>query len=74
MATLPIGKGVTVFDGATGTVIQSMGLRPGLCPDIWCLEAPLAVAEVHRRYVEAGAQVVETKHLRSDVLRLAISA
>lgn len=71
MATLPIGKGVTVFDGATGTVIQSMGLRPGLCPDIWCLEAPLAVAEVHRRYVEAGAQVVETNTFGATSLRLA---
>lgn len=71
MARLPLGKGVTVFDGATGTVIQSMGLRPGHCPDVWCLEQPSAVAEVHRRYVEAGAQIVETNTFGANPLRLA---
>ncbi|MGE5580677.1 MAG: homocysteine S-methyltransferase family protein [Bacillota bacterium] len=70
MARLPIGKGVTVFDGATGTVIQSMGLRPGYCPDVWCLEEPSAVAEVHRRYAEAGAQIVETNTFGANPLRL----
>ena len=70
MATLDIGRGVLVFDGATGTMIQSMGLSAGYCPDAWCLEKPEAVAEVHRRYVEAGAHVIETNTFGATPIRL----
>ncbi len=65
-----LGRGVVVFDGAMGTVLQSMGLPAGYPPDAWCLERPEAVAEVHRRYVEAGAQVVETNTFGATPLRL----
>jgi 5-methyltetrahydrofolate--homocysteine methyltransferase len=72
MRTLDIlGKGIVVFDGAMGTMLQTMGLPAGYTPDAWCLEQPEAVAEVHRRYVEAGAQVVETNTFGATPLRLA---
>jgi 5-methyltetrahydrofolate--homocysteine methyltransferase len=66
-----LGKGVLVFDGAMGTALQSMGLPPGLCPEAWCLEKPAMVAEVHRRYVEAGARAVETNTFGATPARLA---
>ncbi|MGE5673000.1 MAG: homocysteine S-methyltransferase family protein, partial [Mycobacterium leprae] len=66
-----LGKEVLVFDGATGTMLQSQGLPPGYCPDAWCLERPDAVAWVHRQYVAAGAQIVETNTFGATPVRLA---
>jgi 5-methyltetrahydrofolate--homocysteine methyltransferase len=61
---------VLVFDGATGTMLQARGLPPGYCPDLWCLERPDAVAWVHRQYIEAGAQVIETNTFGATPVRL----
>ena len=63
--------GVVVFDGAMGTMLQSMGLPPRMCPDVWCLHKPDAVAEVHRGYVDAGAQAIETNTFGANPVRLA---
>jgi len=61
---------VLVFDGATGTMLQGLGLPAGHCPDAWCLEEPAMVASVHERYVEAGAQIVETNTFGATPVRL----
>ncbi|MFZ5828051.1 MAG: homocysteine S-methyltransferase family protein [Bacillota bacterium] len=66
-----LGKGVLVFDGAMGTMLQSRGLPPGYCPDLWNLERPEEVVAVHRAYVEAGAQILETNTFGSTPIRLA---
>lgn len=49
-----------LFDGATGTEYQRRGLPVGAAPEIWVMENPDAVKDVHRTYVAAGAQVIET--------------
>ncbi|HYF91797.1 MAG TPA: homocysteine S-methyltransferase family protein [Symbiobacteriaceae bacterium] len=61
---------IYVFDGAMGTLLQSRGLPPGYCPDLWCLERPDDVAWVHRQYVEAGAQIIETNTFGATPIRL----
>jgi hypothetical protein len=53
-------KQVLILDGATGTELQKKGLPSGVCPEIWCLENPALLADVHVSYVSAGAQVVYT--------------
>lgn len=65
-----LGKAVLVFDGAMGTMLQNRGLPPGYCPDLWNLERPDLVTAVHREYVEAGAQVIETNTFGSTPIRL----
>jgi len=65
-----LGKQVLVCDGAMGTLLQSKGLPPGYCPDLWCLERPDVVAWVHREYVAAGAQIVETNTFGATPVRL----
>jgi len=56
-----LGRGeVLIVDGAMGTLLQAAGLCPGECPELWCLEHPDAVREIHRNYREAGSDVVET--------------
>jgi 5-methyltetrahydrofolate--homocysteine methyltransferase len=53
-------KQVLILDGATGTELQKKGLPSGVCPEIWCLENPALLSDVHASYVQAGAQVVYT--------------
>jgi 5-methyltetrahydrofolate--homocysteine methyltransferase len=47
-------------DGAMGTQLQQAGLEPGGCGDLWNLERPTQVQEIHRSYVDAGAQLITT--------------
>jgi len=55
-----LNKQVVILDGATGTELQKKGLPAGVCPEIWCLENPKVIQEVHASYQKAGAQVVYT--------------
>jgi 5-methyltetrahydrofolate--homocysteine methyltransferase len=50
---------VLVCDGAMGTLLQEKGLQAGECPELWCLERPDDVRDVHRSYREAGSDIVE---------------
>ena len=47
-----------VLDGAMGTRLQSLGLKPGEIPELWNLSRPKDVKSVHESYLEAGADVV----------------
>ncbi|OGQ02660.1 MAG: 5-methyltetrahydrofolate--homocysteine methyltransferase [Deltaproteobacteria bacterium RBG_19FT_COMBO_58_16] len=49
-----------MFDGATGTMLQRLGLKPGGCPDELILKDPAMVSKVHSAYIEAGADVITT--------------
>jgi len=55
-----LNKRVMILDGATGTELQKKGLPAGVCPEIWCLENPTVIQDVHASYQKAGAQVVYT--------------
>ena len=46
-------------DGAMGTFLQAKGLQPGSCPELWCVERPNDVRDIHRRYRRAGSDIVE---------------
>ena len=51
---------VVVFDGAMGTMLYARGVFINQCYDELCLRAPELVRDVHRAYVKAGAEVLET--------------
>jgi 5-methyltetrahydrofolate--homocysteine methyltransferase len=53
-------KGVVIADGATGTSLQAAGLPAGTPPELWNLERPEVIRELHRSYIEAGAQLILT--------------
>lgn len=55
-----LGKKLLIFDGATGTVLQSMGLRPGEPSDAWNLSRPDDVYSLHRSYISAGSDIIKT--------------
>ena len=70
LARVLAGEEFLLFDGAMGTMLQGVGLKPGELPDLLCLTDPDAVTAVHRAYVEAGSQVVTTNTFGSNRLKL----
>ena len=67
--TLKTGK-ILVSDGAWGTMLHKMGLKPGECPELWCADRFESVAEIARLYAEAGADMVQTNSLGSSRIKL----
>lgn len=51
---------VLVSDGAWGTFLQQMGMKPGESPESWNLEHPEKVLKIAQSYIDAGADMVET--------------
>jgi len=49
-----------LFDGAMGTMIYERGVFINTCYDELCLSNPKLISQIHREYVEAGADVIET--------------
>ena len=47
-----------LLDGAMGTQLQNLGLRPGETPELWNLARPDDVRAVHEAYFAAGADAV----------------
>jgi 5-methyltetrahydrofolate--homocysteine methyltransferase len=54
------GGKILFSDGAWGTFLQNKGLKPGECPELWCVERPDDVFDVAQSYVDAGADMIET--------------
>ncbi len=51
-------KEFLLFDGAMGTMLQARGLKAGAFPELYNLTHPEIVSEIHKAYVQAGADVV----------------
>ncbi len=79
-------KKILVLDGAMGTMIQRYGLQetdfrnerfadiPGLMKgnnDILCLTRPDVIEDIHRKYLEAGADIISTNTFSSQRISMA---
>jgi 5-methyltetrahydrofolate--homocysteine methyltransferase len=62
---------MVLADGAMGTILQSAGLQPGGCSEIWNLQRPQEIASVMRSYLEAGAQILQTNTFGASPQKLA---
>lgn len=77
---------VLVLDGAMGTMIQKYNLKeedfrgemfrdhPGLLKgnnDLLCLTRPDVIADIHRKYLDAGADIIETNTFSSTRVSMA---
>ncbi len=60
-----------VFDGATGTMLQRFGMKPGGCPDELILTDPDMVGRVHEAYIKAGCDVITTNTFGANRVKLA---
>jgi len=65
-----IDSRVLVCDGAMGTMLYSKGIFLNLCFDELNLAQADLVAEVHREYVRAGADVIETNTFGANRFKL----
>lgn len=54
------GTGVLLLDGGMGTELIAMGLEQGQAPEWWVIEHPERLERVHRAYVEAGSDIIQT--------------
>lgn len=79
-------KRILILDGGMGTMIQRYGLQeedfrgeqfrtiPGQMKgnnDILCLTRPDIVSDIHRKYLEAGADIIETNTFSSNAISMA---
>ncbi len=60
-----------MFDGAIGSLLQRRGLEAGACPEAFTLTHPEVLLEIHRAYVAAGSDIIQTNTFGGNVLRLA---
>jgi homocysteine S-methyltransferase len=61
---------IVLFDGAMGTMLYGKGVFINQCFDELSLRAPDLVSEVHKAYVKAGAQVIETNSFGANRIKL----
>lgn len=61
---------VLVADGAMGTVIHSKGIALGSSFDEVNVSQPGVVEEIHREYLNAGADIIETNTFGANRLKL----
>lgn len=57
-------------DGAMGTMLHQTGMRLGGCFDALNLTDPGMVAKIHRQYIEAGSQIIETNTFSANPFKL----
>ncbi|MCX6309695.1 MAG: homocysteine S-methyltransferase family protein [Bacteroidia bacterium] len=67
---ISLGK-ILVSDGAWGTFLQSKGLQPGTCPELWNIDHFEEVASIAASYVAAGSDMVETNSFGANLFKLA---
>lgn len=49
---------IIVADGAMGSRLMAAGMPTGMASELWNVENPAAVRDVHRSYIEAGSQII----------------
>jgi 5-methyltetrahydrofolate--homocysteine methyltransferase len=65
-----IKRRVLVMDGAMGTMLQSMGMKPGGCPEELNLSKPELIQKIHRMYIKAGAMILDTNTFGANRIKL----
>ncbi|NMA02158.1 MAG: dihydropteroate synthase [Clostridia bacterium] len=59
-----------VFDGGMGTLLQTQGLSAGELPESYNLLHPEIIENIHREYIEAGAQIITTNTFGANRYKL----
>ncbi len=77
---------ILILDGAMGTMVQRLGVHEAAyrgerfadhphdlrgCHDVLSITQPEAIASIHRQYLEAGADIIETNTFSSNAVSMA---
>jgi homocysteine S-methyltransferase len=66
-----LAEGPLVADGAMGTMLYARGVSLDQCLEAANLDRPELVLGIHRAYVEAGAELLETNTFGATAIKLA---
>ena len=56
-------------DGGTGSLLQAQGLEAGELPETWNIKRPEVLREVHRSYLRAGCDIINTNTFGANRLK-----
>ncbi|BCZ47526.1 5-methyltetrahydrofolate--homocysteine methyltransferase [Clostridium gelidum] len=65
-----IKNNILIFDGAMGTMLQKKGLKLGENPEVLNLNEPAIIEEIHKEYIDSGANVITTNTFGANELKL----
>ncbi|MDT8305477.1 MAG: bifunctional homocysteine S-methyltransferase/methylenetetrahydrofolate reductase [Anaerolineae bacterium] len=66
-----LAEGPLLLDGAMGTLLHGRGIAIDECFDALNISQPAIVAEIHRDYIAAGADILETNSFGANHYKLA---
>ncbi len=61
---------VVILDGAMGTMLQDAGMPPGARPEVFGMDHPELVEEIHRQYIAAGSRVIYANTFGANARKL----
>ncbi len=61
---------IILFDGAMGTMLQKAGIGLGELPESWNLLHPDTVIQIHKDYLDAGADMISTNTFGANRLKI----
>ena len=61
---------ILLFDGALGTMLQARGLPAGGIPEHYNITHPGIVRDIHKEYVQAGADVISTNTFQANPYKI----
>ena len=62
-------ENIVILDGGMGTLLQKSGLKPGELPELWNINHPEIITEIHKAYFDAGSNVVNTNTFGANPLK-----
>ena len=62
---------IKIFEGAMGTTLQNLGLAQSPCPEYASVTHAAEVEAIHKSYIAAGADILETNTFGASPLKLA---
>lgn len=64
-----LGKEWLFWDGGTGSLLQSMGLKGGELPETWNLIHPENIKKLYKGYLDAGSDIINTNTFGANRLK-----
>lgn len=64
-----LGKEWIFCDGATGTYLQSRGLKGGELPELWNLAHPDVITDLYTGFLRAGSNIINANTFGANILK-----
>lgn len=63
-------KEFVIFDGGMGTMLQAKGMQMGATPELISIHNPEWILDIHKTYIDAGADVIYTNTFGANSYKL----